>query len=254
MHHNVTLFACENCCALGLQSCFLSEKLLKQHLLGVHSPGPKKKQCGTCNIWFASSWIEKHEQLHVPVAAVVSEQREQQTVTEEEASFEGLRGVAGRARSVQFTDPLLPAENAWFPYSSATEAMLALFVLCAHPTEEALRMLLWILRHSDFSLDEIPTEAVLREAKHHLPLLPMYEVPVGKFSLSLTLFSTDTVTSPISKEGKCVLMHSLKDWILQMERNPTLQAELHFGAELVRFFTFLLNPPLTYLFCFIIKV
>jgi hypothetical protein len=134
----------------------------------------------------------------------------------EDSELEG-RGVAGRATEVLYTfdEDFLPLENPCFPFTNPTEVMLYLYKHCCQPKEEHYRMLTAIVHHPSFNAADWPNEERLHQLTHSLPLLPLYHVTVN---------------------GTQTWMHSVKDWMLQLERNGKLRGEMMWSPEFVSIF------------------
>jgi hypothetical protein len=184
-----------------------------------HGEGKNKTQCLECgpNVWWPDRWYRLHckKSKH----GVIHDPPPNPTITpvSDKILAEEKKGIQGRASKVYFEpdEVRLPLMNPYFPFTNATETMLYLWEHCCQPTQESKRMVRAIIQHPRFSVTEVPSEKVMQEMMQALPLLPMYEVA-------------------LEGQEKPILMHSIIDWIKQLENNPTLQAKMHWQAEFVR--------------------
>lgn len=77
--------------------------------------------------------------------------------------------------------PQIPedAKGSFFPVANATEALFLCWSIITRPTKEDFRQLLDILRHPQFRIQDIPSEAALEQMLFRLPLLPGYHLHSG---------------------------------------------------------------------------
>lgn len=68
----------------------------------------------------------------------------------------------------------------FYPYANATEALLLIWYITTQPTQKTYRQLLWLLRHADFNLNDLPEETKFIKLPERLPLLPGYSIKDGK--------------------------------------------------------------------------
>jgi hypothetical protein len=203
------------------EATFLTSKGVRKHVQKFHGKGIKKIQCLDCgtDIWWPEKWYRlhchssNHGNSQVSHADIIIDHNfhEREGKTQE-------KGIQGRANKVYFShdEERLTVISPYFPFLNATETMFYLWEHCCQPTQECSRMLRSIIRHPKFSVSDFPSEKEITEMTASLPLLPMYEVQV-------------------EGQDRPILMHSIIDWIQQLENNPTLQAKMHWEAEFVSY-------------------
>jgi hypothetical protein len=230
-------YPCPYCEGLPRQPICSSSTNLEKHIKFYHGckAGQAKHLCKECSnenisiyfpttTYFAHVFAKGHYRKDIVQENVGEEEEEREeqlptsTVTPSLTVTPSRRGTAGRAVEVSymFDEKRLPIMNDYFPFSNATEEMIYLYNHVFRPSQDGMRTMQAMVGHPEFKVKDWPGEKELDQMTELLPLLPMYKVEVD--------------------EGPPILMHSIIDWLKQLERNPKLTAQMHFGAEIVSSF------------------